>query len=165
MESTKFLIDSPIKYIEEVYTRPFMCAGFSRRYAEILIAGQGQDKGDEIYNRASAWNFQYHNRRIWSIEEGLFEPKILKKGAILGIKLPHSIFNHRRDERGNQARYTHMAAFKEAKNKGHEIEYIISHNVGGIILCENLFEFLNRNNAFVMDVFVPKDKVVINQHL
>lgn len=164
MENTKHLIDSPIKHIEEVYRKPFMCAGFSRRYAEVLITGEGNDKKDDIYNRASAWDFQYHNRRIWAIEDGLFNPKILKKGMLLGIKLPYSIYNHRKDERGNSVRYTHMAAFKEIKNTRNRMEYIISHNVGGIILCEDIFEFLSRNNAFVVDVFVPKNKAS-RQHL
>ncbi len=157
MESKKPKIELPLRHIEEIYRKPFMCAGFSRRCAEILITGQEQDMKDEIYNRASAWNFQYHNKKLWGVEEGLLDLKILKKGVILGIRLPFSIFNHRKDERGNPARYTHMAVFKEARNIGGGEEYIISHNVGGDLLSENLLEFLQRNNGFVADVFAPKN--------
>ena len=68
-------LTNPTKYIENTYQRPFMCAGFARRYAEILITGNSKDKKDEIYHRSSAWNFQYHNRKIWSREEGLIRVK------------------------------------------------------------------------------------------
>ncbi len=149
---------NPIKYIEEIYKRPFMCAGFARRYSEIIITKNAEDKKDEVYHRASAWNFQYHNRKIWSKEDGIFNPSILREGMILAIRLPHSIFNRRRDERGNPARNTHMAAFKGIRKGNYGMEYIISHNVGGTILCEDIFDFLQRNEAFVADVFSPGEE-------
>jgi len=150
-----------LAYMEDIYKAPFMCAGFARRYAEILLTGELNDKKDEIYNRASAWNFQYGNKKIWSLEDCFFDPKILKTGMIAGIKLPHSIFNRRRDSRGNPVRNTHMAVIKEVKQKECGLEYIIAHNVGGINLCENLFDFLQRNDAHIVDIFCPKDAGLI----
>lgn len=37
MESPSPSIKTPAIYIEEVYKRPFMCAGFARRYAEYIM--------------------------------------------------------------------------------------------------------------------------------
>ena len=136
-----------------------MCAGFARRYSEILLSGEIADQNSKLYQRAPAWNFQYHNRKIWSLEEGLFDPGILKRGMLLGIRLPHSIFNRRRDERGNPVRNTHMAVFKETRPALYGIGYLIAHNVGGDLLHENLFDFLQRNEgAHVVDVFAPKEE-------
>jgi len=55
---------NPIKYIEEIYKRPFMCAGFARRYSEIIITKNAEDKKDEVYHRASAWNFNITTERF-----------------------------------------------------------------------------------------------------
>ncbi len=158
----KPLSNPSVKDIEEVYKRPFMCAGFARRYSEILLIGDVKDKRDELYVRSPAWNFQYHNRKIWSLEEGLFNPEILKRGMLLGIRLPHSIFNGRRDERGNPVRNTHMAVFKETRPAAYGVEYVIAHNVGGDLLQENLFDFLQRNEgSYVIDVFAPKEEKLL----
>ena len=152
------ILANPVLYIEEKYRRPFMCAGFARRYAEILLTDEAEDKKDDVYNRAHAWNFQYHNRKVWSKEEGIFNPTILKKGMMLAINLPQSIFKRRRDERGNMVRNTHMAVFRGVKQGKNCLEYTVYHNVGGDILSEDLFDFLQRNEAFVVDVFSPKEE-------
>lgn len=156
------LITPLVKDIEAVYKKPFMCAGFARRYSEILLSGEITDQDSKLYQRAPAWNFQYHNRKIWSLEDGLFNPEILKRGMLLGIRLPHSIFNGRRDERGNPVRNTHMAVFKETLPAAYGVAYIIAHNVGGDLLQENLFDFLQRNEgSFVVDIFAPKEESLI----
>jgi len=46
----------------------------------------------------------------------------------------------------------------EKENK----EYVIAHNIGGILLCENLSDFLQRNDASVVDVFAPKNERLLD---
>jgi|SRR3989344_3514074 len=131
------------------------CARYARKASLDLILGKSEDN-EELWTPSNAWNFRYHNRTVWKKGQSPFKANKLRRGQILGIKMPFSIYNGRRDERNNPVQFTHLATY--VKKQG--VHYIV-HNFGGEILADNLKAFLKNTESEVIAIFSPKDPIVL----
>ena len=111
-----------------------------------------------------AWNFRYFNKTVWTIGGGIeLNFNSLLEGQILGIKIPFSSYNERRDKRHNPVLYSHMATVLCHFYDGEAIVPWIFHNIYGVGDPESLPKFLRRTGSVVMEVFNPREDSILRK--
>lgn len=146
---------------DELAKVPTYCARYARMMSSKILIGKECDKG-KLWTPKDGWNFRYFNRVVWSIEKGSLNYSSLKKGQIVGIRIPYSSYNERRDERKNLAKYSHLASVLGSFYDGEGIYPWIAHNIYGVSEPESLPKFLRRTGSVVMEVFSPRDESVLD---
>lgn len=120
------ILNQSIPHIEG-FMGPGLCSGYAVRAAKRMYRLD--------YNPGHAWDLAGRNNAV------PFEPGKLRKGCILGIKIPGSPFH--RDGRN----YTHVALYVGGN--------IVLHNSGGKVCFEHLPSFLERKKSEVVDIIKP----------
>ncbi len=145
------------------------CAFYARLASLKILIGTHIDPGYNIWtpmNDGGAWDYQYYHESAWKLgRDGLFNPKILKPGQMLGIRIPYSESNDRRDRRNNIIRYSHLATYVDTFIMDGMPHPWIWHNLWGDILSESLNKFLMETDSVLIDVFNPKDKSVLERRI
>jgi hypothetical protein len=145
---------------DKLANAPKYCARYARMVSSSLLIGKEDDKG-KLWEIGDGWNYHYLNRSVWTKEKGALDFSELRRGQILGIRIPYSQFNDRRDDRNNNVRYSHLAAVLCHLYDGNRVNPWIAHNVYGVSDPESLPKFLRRTGSVVMEVFSPKDESVL----
>ncbi len=145
---------------DELARWPAWCARYARIVSVKLLTGKEKDNG-RLWTPKNGWDFRYDNRVVWSIDDEELDMRKLKEGQIVGIRIPFSSFNERRDERKNLVRYSHLATIIGHFYDGREVVPWVAHNVYGVGDPESLPKFLRRTGSVLMEVFSPKDESVL----
>ena len=140
------------------------CARYARMASSKILTGEENDNS-KLWTPKDGWQFHYYNCSVWTPEKGILNCKKLKEGQILGIRIPESEYNKRRDIYNNLARYSHLAAVLGHFYDGKEIAPWIAHNVYGVKSSEPLFSFLERTGSAILEVFNPKTKCTLKDLL
>lgn len=150
-----------IQVKDRLANRAGYCTRYARLVSNYLLSGEFNDNG-KIWTPADAWNLFYNNRVAWVRGiDGELDYSKLKTGQILGIKIPFSEFNERRDKRGNKAMYSHAATCVGNFVHNGEVGPWISHNLYGHILSDDLRHFLKVTGSCVMAVLSPKEEGIL----
>jgi hypothetical protein len=147
------------------------CAFYARLASLTIFLDTHIDPGYRIWTpstnkRGGAWEYAYNHEVAWRAgRDGLFDPKTLVSGKILGIRIPYSENNERRDHRNNPVCYSHLATYVDTFVFEGCPQPWIWHNLWGDILSESLYDFLSRTGSIVLDVLNPKDKSVLERRV